>query len=155
MKVFHKKWISELPISLSEAWHFFSRPENLNEITPPDMNFIIHSDIKQKEMYEGMMILYTVSPLWGIPMPWATEISHIEPGKYFIDEQRSGPYKIWHHEHHFKRIDDHHTEMTDILHYALPFGFFGQIAHSLFIGDKIEAIFAYRQRVLEQKFSIE
>ena len=93
-----------LPISLEKAWDFFSSPKNLNEITPPEMTFKILYDIPEK-MYEGLMISYKVSPMLNIPLDWVTEITHIKENEFFVDEQRLGPYSIWHHEHHFKEID--------------------------------------------------
>ena len=88
----------DLPISLEEAWAFFSSPHNLAKITPKNLGFTVLGEIPET-MYEGLFIHYTVSPLAGIPMKWTTEITHIRPMEYFVDEQRVGPYSIWHHEH--------------------------------------------------------
>ncbi len=151
MKVYTKSWNITLPISLTSAWNFFSNPENLNKITPAEMNFVIHTDLKNKNMYEGMFINYTVSPLLNLPMHWTTEITYIKPNEYFVDEQRNGPYRIWHHEHHFKEIAGG-VEMRDILNYALPFGYLGHLANQFFIDKKIESIFAYRSAVLKSMF---
>jgi ligand-binding SRPBCC domain-containing protein len=151
MKVFTKSWSVWLPLSLEEAWIFFSRPENLKLITPPAMKFDLKSEISNTEMYEGMFIHYTVRPILDIAMNWATEITHIKPMHYFIDEQRSGPYTIWHHEHHFK-TKDHGIQMDDLLHYALPFGFIGQWVNEGFISQKIDSIFAYRTQELKTHF---
>lgn len=152
MKIIEKKWVQQLPISLEEAWAFFSRPENLNEITPDKMQFKILSDIHGKEMYEGMIIRYTVTPLLNIPMNWVTEITKIEDHEYFIDEQRFGPYAFWHHQHHFE-ANDFGTLMTDHLHYAAPFGIIGRITDAIFINKEIEHIFEYRKNVLKEKFN--
>ncbi len=151
MKVYTKSWEQDLPVSLEQAWSFFSRPENLQAITPDFMNFRILSDIKGREMYEGMIINYTVSPLLGIPLRWTTEITHCKPMSYFIDEQRSGPFALWHHEHHFEATP-HGVRMTDRLSYALGFGWMGEWVNKFMIGNRIEAIFAHREEVLKSKF---
>ncbi|MEP7322471.1 MAG: SRPBCC family protein [Saprospiraceae bacterium] len=151
MRVFTKSWSIWLPINLDQAWNFFSRPENLKLITPPDMQFKLLSELLNTEMYEGMFIHYSVKPILGIEVNWATEITHIKPLQYFVDEQRSGPYKIWHHEHHFK-LKGNGVQMDDLLHYALPFGFIGQMVNEAFISDKIDSIFAYRKQELKTRF---
>ncbi len=149
MKVHFKQWHRDLPGDPQRIWDFFSRPENLQRITPKEMNFRIQTDIAGKEMYEGMMIVYKVSPLLGLDMTWATEITHIQPGVHFIDEQRIGPYAMWHHEHWFEPIEGG-VCMKDLLHYAIPFGPLGSIANALIVDKKVEGIFAYRTRVIEQ-----
>lgn len=140
----------KLPMSFDKAWEFFSSPENLQKITPSAMNFRITSELPE-EIYPGMFITYKVSPLMGIPINWITEITQIEKHKYFIDEQRSGPYKIWHHEHHFKEIDGG-VEMTDIVYYKVPLGFLGHWLEKLFINKKVKSIFDYRTEVLRKIF---
>jgi len=137
-----------LKTDLDSAWKFFSNPENLGEITPPEIQFKILS-ILPKQIYPGMIIRYRVKPLLGIPMTWVTEITHVEEKKYFIDVQLSGPYKVWHHEHHFKEVEDG-VEMTDILHYSLPMGFLGRILNFLWIGREVRRIFEYRKGKLEE-----
>ena len=104
------------------------------------------------KMYEGLMIEYTVSPLLGIPMGWITEIKTVKEGQFFVDEQRKGPYKIWHHEHHFRAVENG-VEMTDIVSYELPLGFLGKIAHSLFVRKKLEEIFAFRFKKVDEMFN--
>ncbi len=143
-----------MPISLEEAWAFFSRPENLNELTPADMSFEILSDIKDKPMYEGMLIRYKIAPMLNIKMNWCTEITHIRDREYFIDEQRFGPYALWHHEHHFKAVEGG-TLMKDQLHYAIPFGPIGQLANAIFVGNKVEEIFDFRYQAIEEFFGKE
>lgn len=139
-----------LPISLEEAWSFFSAPKNLNEITPDDMRFeILTKDIPQ--MYEGMLIQYNVTPLLGIRMPWVTEITHVVPGKLFVDEQRFGPYAFWHHQHHFEEVENG-VLMKDILHYRVPLGSVGKLVNALFIEKKVKSIFEYRFELLTNKF---
>jgi ligand-binding SRPBCC domain-containing protein len=154
MKVTQKVWKQFVPRPLDEVWHFFSRPENLDNITPKDMSFEILSDIKDVPMYEGMIVRYRVSPFLGIKMNWVTEITHVRDRQYFIDEQRFGPYAFWHHQHHFEEQDGG-VLMTDILNYKIPYGFIGTIADTLFVNDRIEQIFRYRKQVVEEIFKFD
>jgi len=147
MKVYYKEWQSEVPLPLPQVWDFFSRPENLAKMMPDEMGFNILSDIAGVPMYEGMMLRYRVAPILNIPMDWCTEITKIEKHKYFVDDQRSGPYAMWHHEHHFQETPTG-TLMTDKLHYAIPLGPFGQMAHWLFVEKKIEEIFMMREQFI-------
>ncbi len=152
MAVYTLERVQRLPISLEEAWAFFSSPLNLREITPPYMRFEVLSDAKWVgKMYPGQIITYTVRPLWGIPLFWMTEITHVREGEFFVDEQRVGPYALWHHQHHFKPIEGG-VEMTDLVHYRLPLGILGDLAQRLFVRRQLEEIFDYRYRVLEQRF---
>ncbi len=151
MKVKKKVWQQFIPRPLDEVWHFFSRPENLNDITPSDMSFQILSDIRNVPMYEGMIICYKVSPFAGVQMDWVTEITHIADQRFFVDEQRFGPYAMWHHEHHFEQQDGG-VLMTDILHYKVPYGIIGSLADALFVDAKVEQIFRYRQKVIAERF---
>lgn len=139
-----------LPVTVAEAWSFFSDPRNLSRITPPDLDFRITSEVPGR-MYEGMMITYTLRPLLGLPVRWATEITHVDEGSRFVDEQRVGPYAMWHHEHTFIPVAGG-VEMRDIVHYALPFGPLGDLAHALAVGARVRAIFEYRRRVLALRF---
>ncbi|MEI8116299.1 MAG: SRPBCC family protein [Flavobacteriia bacterium] len=139
-----------IPASIETCWDYFSSPNNLKEITPKNMGFIIKTDLPGK-MYEGMMIEYIVTPLLGIPMNWITEIKAVKEGVFFIDEQRKGPYKIWHHEHHFKAVDGG-VEMTDIVSYEVPFGILGKLVHPLIVRPKLEQIFKYRTKRVEEIF---
>lgn len=144
--------IQRLPIDLDTAWDFFSSPANLKTITPPYMGFEITSGFNPGEkMYAGMMISYIVKPLLGIPMEWVTEITHVRDRAFFVDEQRLGPYALWHHQHHFKAIEGG-VEMRDIIHYRAPMGPLGKIAVALFIRKKVESIFDYRYQKLEGLF---
>lgn len=140
-----------LPISLDEAWAFFATPKNLNEVTPKELDFQILGDIPDK-MYEGLIIQYYVKPMLNIPVHWVTEITHIKEGRYFVDEQRKGPYKTWHHEHHFEEVHGG-VMMTDILHYDIGKFIFGWIAGKLFVHQKVREIFDYRYKALETYFS--
>ncbi|HMN91446.1 MAG TPA: SRPBCC family protein [Saprospiraceae bacterium] len=154
MKVTQKVWKQFVPRPLDEVWHFFSRPENLDNITPKDMSFEILSDIKDVPMYEGMIVRYRVSPFLGIKMNWVTEITHVRDRQYFIDEQRFGPYAFWHHQHHFEEQDGG-VLMTDILNYKIPYGFIGTVADTFFVNDRIEQIFRYRKQVVEEIFKFD
>nr|WP_256474551.1 SRPBCC family protein [Mucilaginibacter aurantiaciroseus] len=122
------------------------------KITPADMRFVVTSDYTaQTKMYAGMIITYKISPLLGIKMNWMTEITQVVDGKYFVDEQRFGPYALWHHQHHFKEIPGG-VEMTDILHYAIPFSVLGTIANNVFVGKKVKQVFEYRIKAVEDLF---
>jgi ligand-binding SRPBCC domain-containing protein len=151
MKVYtlHKK--QKLKLNLQEAWDFFSTPKNLQKITPSEMNFQILSDLPKK-MYTGLIIEYFVQPLLGIKMYWVTEIKHVDEQKFFVDEQRFGPYKFWHHKHIFTPVDDG-ILMEDIVHWALPLGFLGRFFGAGFVKNQLEKIFNYRYNVLEEMFN--
>ena len=152
-KIHQLKVSQKLPISLDEAWKFFSSPRNLDLITPDDMSFKIISGADSKA-YAGQIITYQIKPLLNIPMNWVTEITQCVDKKYFIDEQRFGPYKFWHHQHHFEETDDG-VLMSDVLHYALPFGPLGEIAGNLFLHNKVKHIFDYRRQKLDEIFKKE
>jgi ligand-binding SRPBCC domain-containing protein len=152
MKTYQLTFEQLLPIPIEEAWDFFSSPMNLAKITPPDMAFTVTSDKKLIEkMYPGMIITYKVSPIMNIKLNWMTEITHVKEGEYFIDEQRFGPYELWHHQHHFKAINGG-TAMNDILTYALPLGPLGQMANSIFVGNKVKEIFEFRRKKVIELF---
>ena len=136
-----------LPVTLDEAWHFFATPKNLNEVTPKDMVFEITSELPDT-MYEGLLIHYRLKPMGNISINWCTEITHIKEKVYFVDEQRVGPYKIWHHEHHFKSVTGG-VLMTDILHYDIGKFVFGWLAGILFVHKKVANIFKFRFNALE------
>lgn len=150
-KVYHLKTIQKIPVSLAEAWDFFSKPKNLAEITPKELDFNIISLYHGEEMYPGQIIEYKVKPLFGIPVYWMTEITHVEKERYFVDEQRFGPYSLWHHQHHFRAIPGG-VEMTDIIHYKVPFGFLGDIAQWLVVKKNLQKIFTYREQSVVQRF---
>ncbi|MCF8331797.1 MAG: SRPBCC family protein [Bacteroidales bacterium] len=139
-----------LPVSLQQAWEFFSDPANLKIITPEYMGFDITSE-PQREMYEGMIITYKVSPLMKIPLDWMTEITHIRKPFYFVDEQRAGPYKVWHHQHHFREVEGG-TEIIDQVDYQLPLGPLGKLANTIMVKKQLKEIFDYREKVLEEMF---
>jgi len=139
-----------LPITLDEAWSFFSVPDNLDEITPPDMGFEILTT-NEKRTYAGQIIRYRVRPLFNIPMTWVTEITHCDDRKYFVDEQRFGPYAMWHHQHHFREVEGG-VQMDDILHYKLKGGKLGTLLTGWLVHGRVTAIFEHRSKVLLERF---
>ncbi len=140
-----------LPISIEKAWDFFSSPKNLALITPKHMGFKITSE-EPDSMFPGQIITYKVAPFPGIRTNWVTEITHVDHKRFFVDEQRFGPYSMWHHEHHFVESEKG-VIMTDLVSYKIPFGFLGHIAQSLFVRKKLSDIFSYRMKVLDEMFT--
>jgi len=152
VKTYLLKTEQAIPVSIEKAWDFFSSPLNLAKITPDEMKFVVTSNYTaETKVYAGMIITYKISPLLGIQMDWMTEITHVKEGEYFVDEQRFGPYALWHHQHHFKEIEGG-IIMTDILNYAIPFGAIGRLTNTLFVGKKIRQIFEFRRRAIEELF---
>ena len=137
-------------MSKETAWNFLSDPKNLKTITPDYMGFNILSGA-DRPMFEGQIIQYIVTPVLGIKTKWVTEITHVREGHYFVDEQRFGPYALWHHKHFIKEIDGG-VEMEDIVDYKIPFGFIGNLTHPLIVKPKLEEIFSYREKKLEALF---
>jgi len=151
MGFYQLKTRQNIPATKDEVWDFISSPKNLREITPDELDFEITSKDLPGKMYTGMIITYKVRPVLGIKMTWVTEITHVEDGQFFIDEQRIGPYSIWHHQHHIKEIEGG-VEMTDIVSYKPPFGILGRIANSLFIRGQLKKIFSYREEAIVKRF---
>ena len=145
---FHRK--QKLPISVEKAWEFLSNPANLKTITPEYMSFDILSG-NEKPMHAGQIIQYIVTPILGIKTKWVTEITHVKKNEYFVDEQRFGPYALWHHKHFINEIEGG-VEMEDIIDYKIPMGLLGQLAHPILVKPKLEEIFAYRQTKLIELF---
>jgi ligand-binding SRPBCC domain-containing protein len=141
---FHRK--QKLPITIETAWAFLSNPKNLKTITPDYMSFDILSGA-DRPMFAGQIIQYIVTPILGIKTKWVTEITQVEHQKYFVDEQRFGPYALWHHKHFIKEIDGG-VEMEDIIDYKVPMGILGQLVHPILVKPKLKEIFAYRQKKL-------
>ena len=150
-KVYSLKTVQNIPISLDAAWDFFSSPANLKEITPSNLGFKIISKHHGEKMYPGQIIEYTVKPILSIPLYWMTEITHVEHKKYFVDEQRFGPYTMWHHQHHFKEIKGG-VEMTDIVHYKLPLWILGDLSNFILVKSQLKTIFDFRFKAVEVKF---
>ncbi len=137
---------------IETVWEFISSPKNLSKITPDYMGFNILSDLSEGKMYPGQIIEYYVTPVAGIKMHWVTEITHVKDKEYFVDEQRFGPYALWHHKHFIKEVPGG-VEMIDVVHYKAPFGFLGKIAVALFIKKKLKTIFDYRYNKMEELFN--
>ena len=139
-----------LPLTLSEAWDFFSRPENLAKITPENLAFEVTSPLPER-MYAGMIVNYRVRPLAGIAVPWTTEITHVVEPVFFVDEQRSGPYRLWHHQHSFAEVDGQ-VRMTDLVHYQVGFGLPGHLLAGGLVRRRLDEIFDYRKQKLFELF---
>lgn len=138
-----------LPITLEQAWSFFSNPANLAEITPPWLKFRICSELPDR-MYAGLIIKYRITMPPGLPVTWVTEITHVREPNFFVDEQRLGPYRLWHHQHTFEEVPGG-VQMEDIVHYQVPFGPLGSLFMGWWIRRNLKAIFDYRYRYLESE----
>lgn len=141
----------KIPASETEVWDFISSPQNLRKITPEHMGFDITSTKLADKMYPGMIISYKVKPLLGIGLDWVTEITHVKEEEYFVDEQRIGPYSIWHHQHRISPIKNG-VLMEDIVTYQPPLGILGDLANALFIRKQLKDIFQYRHQAVEKEF---
>lgn len=150
MKLYQLHAKQSFPITKKEAWDFLSDPKNLKVITPDHMGFIILSGA-DRPMYQGQIIQYIVKPFAGISTKWVTEITHVKEGDYFVDEQRFGPYALWHHKHFIKETPEG-VEMEDIIDYKLPFGILGRLAHPLLVKKQLKRIFEYRETTLTELF---
>ncbi|MBW8360919.1 MAG: SRPBCC family protein [Kaistella sp.] len=138
-----------LPISSEKAWEFFTVPTNLDKITPAEMNFYITNN-PGSETYQGQIITYKIGIFPFIKNNWITEITHFVKGKFFVDEQRFGPYAMWHHEHHFAETEKGTVKMTDIVNFKLPFGIFGDFIAGRMVKNKVKFIFESRFKILEK-----
>jgi ligand-binding SRPBCC domain-containing protein len=150
MKIYTLHTIQKLPITINQAWQFLSDPKNLKAITPDYMGFNILSGA-DRPMFPGQLIQYIVTPIAGIKTKWVTEITHVRDKEYFVDEQRFGPYSLWHHKHFLKEIEGG-VEMEDIVDYKLPFGIIGQLFQPLLVAPKLKEIFTYRKQKLIELF---
>ena len=151
MAVYQLQEQMELGASLEELWDFISSPINLKKITPDYMGFDIKTFPLPDKIYPGLMISYRVRPVLGIPMNWLTEITHVNEPYFFVDEQRSGPYALWHHEHHLEPTE-RGVKMRDLVTYRLPAGPLGSLAHRIFVAKQLESIFRYREQAMEKQF---
>jgi ligand-binding SRPBCC domain-containing protein len=152
MKVYYLKQKQFIKADLDTVWEFFSTPVNLAQITPAHMSFITLNQTGGEKMYEGQMISYKVSPFPLVRLRWTTEIRKAVEKKYFIDNQRLGPFSLWYHQHFFE-VKDGGVEMTDEVAYALPMGWLGQIANSLFVATEVKGIFEFRRKAVEKIFN--
>jgi len=151
MSVYQIREEIEVAASLEEVWDFISSPSNLREITPDYMGFEITTPGLPPKIYPGLMISYRVRPVLGIKMNWLTEITQVSEPYYFVDEQRAGPYALWHHEHRLEPTGKG-VLMCDLVTYRLPAGPLGTLAHGLFIKKQLKGIFQYREHALENRF---
>jgi ligand-binding SRPBCC domain-containing protein len=143
----------KIPAGITDVWNFISSPVNLKYITPTYLDFEIINDNNPDTMYPGMIICYKVSPLLGIKMKWVTEITHVKENEYFIDEQRIGPYSMWHHQHKITPIKSG-VLMTDIVTYKPPFGFLSALSNKIFIRKQLDEIFDFRKSAIEKRFGV-
>lgn len=150
MKIYTLHSKQNLPITIDEAWEFLSDPKNLKVITPEYMGFKTLSG-DDRAMFAGQIIQYIVTPVMGIPMKWVTEITHVKDNSYFVDEQRFGPYALWHHKHFLKEIPGG-VEMEDIVDYKIPMGLLGQLVHPILVAPKLKEIFDFRRKKLIELF---
>ncbi len=148
-KLYRIEFKQNIPSDINTVWDFISSPKNLKLITPPHMGFTILNNLDSDKMYSGQIISYKVSPVAGVKMNWVTEITHVKEKEYFVDEQRFGPYSLWHHKHFIKPIEGG-VEMTDIIDYKIPFGFLGDIANALLVKKQLQNIFDYRFKKVEE-----
>lgn len=138
-----------LPLTLDKAWEFFTLPTNLDKITPKEMEFKITNNPPNRT-YRGQIITYKIGILPGVKSNWVTEITHLEERKFFVDEQRFGPYAMWHHEHHFRETAEGQVLMTDIVNFKLPLGILGDLFAGKLVTDKVKFIFESRYKILEK-----
>lgn len=139
-------------VSVEKAWEFFSSPDNLEKLTPSEMGFSVTSG-KPKKAYPGQIITYKVSVVKGVRLNWVTELTQVKENCFFIDEQRFGPYKMWHHEHSFKKVDENSCIVGDKVSYKLPLGLLGKLAHVLFVKRQLRGIFEFRNKQIVKIFS--
>ncbi len=147
--LFHQQII---PAPLPEVWAFFSNPRNLSRITPPGMGFSTEEKDLPDAIRPGLMITHRLRPLLGIPMTWLTEITHVVEDRRFVDEQRVGPYAVWHHEHDFEDLGDGRTQTTDRVTYVMPFGPLGELVHPWLVAPELKRVFAHREKAMREIF---
>lgn len=154
MHLYRLEQSQDLPIDLDTAWQFFSDPQNLERITPPTVSFRITSGAGEP-VFAGQLISYQLKLFGFWPQQWLTEITAVQPGRYFIDEQRHGPYRLWHHLHRFRDRPGGGVQLFDRVTYAMPFGPLGRMVHAVRVRSEIEGIFQHRRRILEDLFAEE
>lgn len=153
MSIYTLQQTQRIPAPIKTVWEFISSPYNLKLITPEYMGFEVLTKDLPKEMYPGMIIAYTVKPLMNIPMTWVTEITQVRDFEFFVDEQRIGPYILWHHQHHIREVEGG-VLMTDIVNYKPPLGVLGDLSNSIIIRKKLDEIFLFRKKKVEQLFGV-
>jgi ligand-binding SRPBCC domain-containing protein len=152
MKVYKLKREMTIPVPIERAWSFFSDPGNLKVISPPEMNFVVLTEPLPDNIHSGLLIEYSLTPLFGIRTKWITEIKEVNEPFFFIDEQKSGPYSLWRHKHSFVQTNDG-THMTDEIEYSIPYSFIGNIANALIVKNKLDHIFKFRKKRISELFS--
>lgn len=152
MAVQRLEFVQEITATPEAAWAFFSNPANLARITPPELDFTVVSPLPEA-VYPGLLITYRVRPLFEIAVTWVTEITQVQAPYYFCDDQRIGPYKLWHHEHFFEPLADGRTRVRDVIHYAVPFGFLGEFARPYVVSPKLAEIFEFRRQAVAKIFA--
>lgn len=150
MKLERIQTIQRLPIQIEEAWDFFTSPKNLSLITPHWLDYRLNLD-PPEYLHPGTIISASIRPIPVISTSWISEITHIRPPQFYITEQRVGPFKLWHHEHHFRAIDEG-VEIEDIIMYGMHFGMIGSFVHNVYLRKRLHEIFSYRAQTLEQRF---
>ncbi len=151
MKIYRVEFTQLVKAPMTTVWDFFSSPANLGKITPPAMNFKI-IEMDGYKMFPGQRICYRVTVLPLIRVTWVTEITEAVDRQMFIDEQRKGPYSLWRHRHTFEETAGG-VLMTDVVEYAIPFGFLGRMANAFFVAREVRRIFAFRFSAVEQIFN--
>ena len=151
MRTYYYKSVQWLPVTVEKAWDFFSSAKNLATITPNDMKFRIKTELGDDEIYTGMLIEYSVRPLFGIPLYWKTQIAEVDAPHRFKDIQLKGPFALWEHTHTFTK-QGNGTLMEDTVKYRLPLGMLGTLAHRWMVKKRLEDIFSYRRKKLENLF---
>ena len=149
MSLHNHTYVQQIPVSIDTAWAFFSSPVNLARITPPEMMFTITSGTGEQCIYPGMIVSYTLYPFMILPVRWETEIVSVSKPAFFEDIQKSGPYESWRHRHLFREIPNG-VEMTDILQYSLPMSFFGELVNALIVSHRLEEVFNYRKKKIQE-----
>jgi ligand-binding SRPBCC domain-containing protein len=150
MKLYTLERSQVICASLTDVWQFFSDPHNLARLTPPELNLVVPADTPH-EVRPGMIITYRIRALAGIPATWVTEITQVIDNQLFIDEQRFGPYRFWHHQHHFIETNEG-IEVRDIVHYSVPFGPLGKLVHAMVVKARLKKIFEYRVDAIRSEF---
>jgi ligand-binding SRPBCC domain-containing protein len=147
----HFKQTQIINADIDTVWRFFSSPRNLNKITPPDMNFELTDLGGSEDMSKGQLIKYNVSPFPFLRVKWITEITDVDAKRFFADNQKKGPFTMWHHQHLFTPIDGG-VEMTDHVSYSIPFGFLGIAVNKLLVEKRVHHIFDHRRKQVEILF---
>jgi ligand-binding SRPBCC domain-containing protein len=151
MHLYRLSRCQHLPVDPERAWAFFAEPRNLPRITPGWLRFRLNAP-PDGPMHPGLILSYRLTPLWRLPCRWVSEITHVDPPRLFVDEQRLGPYRLWHHLHRFEAAAGGVT-IHDVVHYALPYGPLGRLLHYALVRKRLQAIFDFRRERLAELFA--